>query len=286
VRSPQRRHGRTGNRRNVPEHRRCDRIPAWGIAPRKRGVKGSSHNAAEYFDDIDHGKFLSTEGATVPQLGASPQETTHIVDEPHRGGVSTTNVYILRRVAAQCISRHVLGRCPKLRYLRTFGANIFPNAGHGGTVVMPQSLSQVYLHLVFAVKGHRPLIDDAIRSELYAYMAAVLRDECQSPATIIGGVEDHIHILLRLSRTVTIARVVEMVKKRSSKWIKTKGEKYRLFEWQIGYGVFSVSKSGLPEVTKYVATQREHHQKQTFKDEFVVFLNKHGIEYDERYVWD
>lgn len=151
---------------------------------------------------------------------------------------------------------------------------------------MPQSLSHVYIHLVFSTKNHQPFIDELIQPELYSYIAKVLYEECSSPAKIIGGVEDHTHILLNLSRTCTIASLVEMVKKRSSKWIKTKSEKYRAFQWQTGYGVFSVSKSGADEVAKYIANQREHHRKRSFKEEFRGFLDKHGIDYDERYVWD
>jgi putative transposase len=151
---------------------------------------------------------------------------------------------------------------------------------------MPQSLSQIYLHIVFSTKNHHPFIDELIQPELYAYMAKVLYEECGSPAKIIGGVEDHAHILLNLSRTCTVAHLVEMVKKRSSKWIKTKGRRFSKFQWQTGYGVFSVSSSSVETVTKYIANQKEHHKKQAFKDEFRQFLEKHKIEYDERYVWD
>lgn len=151
---------------------------------------------------------------------------------------------------------------------------------------MPQSLFQIYLHLVFSTKDHYPFIHEDIRSELYAYMAEVLYDECSSPAKIIGGVDDHVHILLNLSRTCTVAHLVEMVKKRSSKWIKTKGGIFSKFQWQAGYGVFSVSTSGVDAVTKYIANQWEHHRKSSFKDEFRGFLDKHGIDYDDKYVWD
>ncbi len=151
---------------------------------------------------------------------------------------------------------------------------------------MPQSLSQIYIHLVFSTKNHEPFLDATIQPELYAYTAKILYDECSSPAKIIGGGEDHVHVLLNLSRTCTVAHLVEMVKKRSSKWIKTKGDKYREFQWQTGYGVFSVSASAVETVTQYIANQKEHHRKSSFKDEFREFLNKHGIEYDEKYVWD
>ena len=161
-----------------------------------------------------------------------------------------------------------------------------PQRGEVSLRDMPQSLSQIYLHLVFSVKNRQPFIDKSIRSELYAYMAAVLYDECESSAIIVGGIEDHVHVLLRLSRTCTVAHLVEIVKKRSSKWIKTKGDKYRLFQWQTGYGVFSVSRSNLDAVRRYIQDQEEHHERRTFEDEFIEFLNKHEVEYDERYVWD
>lgn len=151
---------------------------------------------------------------------------------------------------------------------------------------MPQSLSQIYLHLVFSTKNRQPFIDDRIAPELHAYIAAVLHDECNSPAKIVGGVEDHVHILLNLSRTETVARVVEMAKKRSSKWIKSKGEKYRDFQWQTGYGVFSVSRSNLTKVTEYIGRQKLHHAAADFVSEFRGLLDRHEITYDDRYVWD
>jgi len=117
-------------------------------------------------------------------------------------------------------------------------------------------------------------------------MAKVLYDECRSPAKIIGGVEDHAHILLNLARTVALADVVEKVKTRSSKWMKTKGENLRDFSWQAGYGAFSVSHSNLDQVYKYILNQREHHHGNEFKDEFRGLLIKHDMEWDERYVWD
>jgi REP element-mobilizing transposase RayT len=151
---------------------------------------------------------------------------------------------------------------------------------------MPQSLSHIYLHLVFSTKGHQRWIDDLIAPELYSYIAKILFDECGSSAKIIGGVEDHIHILLNLSRIHTVAHVVEMIKKRSSRWIKTKGDKYRDFGWQTGYGVFSVSHSAIPAVTRYIADQKKHHSRQNFKEELLIILDKHEMKYDEKYLWD
>jgi len=149
---------------------------------------------------------------------------------------------------------------------------------------MPQSLSQIYIHLVFSTKNRQPFISELIAPDLYAYMATVFHDECRSTAKLIGGVEDHIHALFNLSRTWFTADVVEAVKTSTSKWIKTQG--VGQFSWQSGYGAFSVSRSNVDVVTEYIRNQREHHHKQGFKDEFRGLLKKHDVEYDERYIWD
>ena len=149
---------------------------------------------------------------------------------------------------------------------------------------MPQSLSQIYIHLVFSTKNRQPFISDAIAPDLYAYMAKVFFDECRSPAKLIGGVEDHIHALFNLARTWCMADVVEAVKTSTSKWMKTQGPK--TFSWQSGYGAFSVSRSNVDAVEGYIRNQREHHRRQDFKGEFRGLLERHDVEYDERYVWD
>ena len=151
---------------------------------------------------------------------------------------------------------------------------------------MPQSLSQVLIHLIFSTKHRQPFITEKIEPDLYAYIAKVLFDECHCPALISGGDRDHIHILYVQSRIWSVAKVVELVKKRSSKWIKTKGEGFSLFQWQTGYGAFSVSRSNAEIVKKYIASQKEHHRKQPFKDEYLAFLKKYEIDYDEKYLWD
>lgn len=151
---------------------------------------------------------------------------------------------------------------------------------------MPQSLSQIYIHLVFSTKNRQPFIDDTISADLYSYMATVFHDECASTAKIIGGVEDHVHTLFNLSRTQTIADVVEAIKTSTSKWIKKQDAKYREFYWQTGYGAFSVSRSNVDAVTKYIRDQKEHHRKTGFQNEFRGLLKKQEVEYDERYVWD
>jgi REP element-mobilizing transposase RayT len=150
---------------------------------------------------------------------------------------------------------------------------------------MPQSLAKIYLHLIFSTKNRAPALVDPARESLHAYTATVLKTlGCH--AVLINSVEDHIHILFELARTVTVSAVVEEVKTASSKWLKTQPGIKPGFAWQSGYGVFSVSASNLAAVKKYVAEQQEHHKKRSFQDELRVLLKKHGITFDERYLWD
>jgi putative transposase len=150
---------------------------------------------------------------------------------------------------------------------------------------MPQSLSRVLVHLVFSTKNREPVLLPAIRSELHPYLAVVLKnDNC--PSLQVGGVEDHVHLLFALSRTRSIAQVVENVKTSSSKWLKTKGAALADFHWQNGYGVFTVGRSEVDGVIHYIRHQEEHHRTTTFQTEYRGFLVQHEIEYDERYVWD
>ncbi len=152
---------------------------------------------------------------------------------------------------------------------------------------MPQSLSQVYLHLVFSTKNRKPwLCDVKVCDRLYAYMAKVLRDCVDSPALVINGVEDHIHALFRLSRRFAVMKVVQACKVETSKWLKRQPAVSTNFSWQSGYGVFSVSASMIEQVKMYIQNQREHHQRVSFKDEFRILCRRHGLELDERYVWD
>ncbi len=124
---------------------------------------------------------------------------------------------------------------------------------------MAQSLSKMLVHLIFSTKGRERLIGDDIRDELHRYSATVLK-ELDSPAILINSVEDHIHILFSLSKNHSISKIVEETKKATSKWIKGKGSHYSGFYWQNGYGAFSVSQSGVPDVQKYIANQKEHHR--------------------------
>ena len=151
---------------------------------------------------------------------------------------------------------------------------------------MPQSLSQIYIHLVFSTKDRRKFIHDSIAPDLYSYMASVFHDECGSHAKLIGGVDDHLHSLFDLSRTWCVADVVKVVKTSTSKWMKKQDRRLRVFEWQTGYGAFSVSRSNVRKVEEYIRNQKEHHRRQDFKNEFRGLLERHDVEYDERYVWD
>jgi REP element-mobilizing transposase RayT len=150
---------------------------------------------------------------------------------------------------------------------------------------MPQSLSSILIHLIFSTKHRQPLITPQIEVELHPYMASIFR-AMKSPALALDGTEDHVHILFALSRVITIADLVEEVKTESSKWIKTKGSNFRDFHWQSGYGAFSISQSHVANVKCYIQSQKQHHRRITFQDEFRTFLKRYQIEYDERYVWD
>jgi len=150
---------------------------------------------------------------------------------------------------------------------------------------MSQSLARIHLHLVFSTKDRAPLIIDKIRDPLHRYMATVLKNlGCH--ANLINSVEDHVHLLFELGRTAAVSKVVEDVKKSSSKWIKTQSDGAGEFAWQNGYGAFSVSHSNIEAVKNYIAGQGEHHRKRTFQEELRTLLEKHGVEYDERYIWN
>ena len=151
---------------------------------------------------------------------------------------------------------------------------------------MPQSLSAVYVHLVFSTKDRRPFLrDTSIRAEMHAYLGGVSKTlDC--PSLIIGGMEDHVHLLSRLGRTITQADWVKELKRASNLWITEKARDLNAFQWQGGYADFSVSASNLEKVQEYIANQEEHHRKLSFQDELRTLLRKHNVEFDERYIWD
>lgn len=151
---------------------------------------------------------------------------------------------------------------------------------------MPQSLAQIYLHIIFSTKHRRPCFsDDAFTDEMYAYLAEI-RKKQDCFAKLVGGHVDHVHLPCSLSRRKAVGDLIRELKTGSSVWIKEKNRELSDFHWQDGYGVFSVSPSQLETVKKYIANQNEHHRTVTFQDEFRKLLKAHGIEFDEKYVWD
>jgi REP element-mobilizing transposase RayT len=155
----------------------------------------------------------------------------------------------------------------------------------GRVPIMPQSLSRVLVHLVFSTKNRAPLLTDEIRAELHPYLSVLLNDN-DCPSLQVGGVDDHVHLLFGLSRTLAIAEIVEILKVASSKWIKTKSGQLAEFHWQHGYGAFSIGQSQATRVVRYIQNQPEHHRRISFQDEFRGLLERYQIAFDERYVWD
>ena len=151
---------------------------------------------------------------------------------------------------------------------------------------MPQSLVQVYVHIVFSTKHRKPFLKDKeFRERTHRYLAGICKN-LNSPALIIGGVEDHVHILCRLGKTIEIADLIRDLKRDSSKWVKAEQPRLAEFHWQQGYGAFSISPAHVDALNDYIANQEEHHRHESFQDEFRRLCTKYGLEIDERYVWD
>ena len=150
---------------------------------------------------------------------------------------------------------------------------------------MGQSLVQIYVHIVFSTKGRKPFLkSNEHREHLHAYLSGTCKNQ-NSPAIIVGGVEDHVHLLCRLGKTIDVAKLVRHLKSESSEWVKQELT-IPEFYWQTGYGAFSVSPAHVDALTHYIANQEEHHRSESFQDEFRRLCGKYGIEIDERYVWE
>ena len=148
---------------------------------------------------------------------------------------------------------------------------------------MAHTCGNVIVHLIFSTKGRMPLITPELRPDLFAYLGGIVH-EMRGTALIISGTADHVHMLLRIRPAQSAAELARVVKANSSRWAR---EKWKAdFSWQTGYGVFTVSESNVPAVSRYIATQEEHHKKHSFQQEFVAFLKKNNFPYDERYIWD
>jgi REP element-mobilizing transposase RayT len=150
---------------------------------------------------------------------------------------------------------------------------------------MPQSLAALYCHIVFSTKNREALIDEAIEPRLHAYIGGIV-GERKGVLVAAGGIADHVHLLVSMSREWAVSDLVRDIKANSSRWAHDTDKQLASFAWQAGYGAFSVSVSRLDVVKKYLAGQKQHHAKLSFQDEFRALLKKRGLEYDERYVWD
>ena len=149
---------------------------------------------------------------------------------------------------------------------------------------MPQSLAQNYLHIVFQTKNRAPLILPEIEGALYEYMGGICKN-LESPSLIIGGHRDHVHILCRLSKIMSLSEFTQKIKSTSSKWVKSKSPSLNNFYWQDGYGAFSVSQSHIEVLINYIKNQHLHHQKISFKEEYLKLLTKYNVEYNPDYLF-
>jgi len=149
---------------------------------------------------------------------------------------------------------------------------------------MSQTLTNLLYHVVFSTKNRENIIFDELREELYPYIGGIIKNE-KGCLLSVGGTNDHIHLLIKLSPVNTVSYILQQIKGSSSKWIHEKHQN-RLFSWQRGYGAFTVSESNLSNVIKYIKNQHEHHNKLTFREEYLKLLKKHNIKYDEKYLWD
>jgi putative transposase len=148
---------------------------------------------------------------------------------------------------------------------------------------MPQSLVKILVHCVFSTKNRANLITPEIESDLYGYITGIVQNN-RSKLIAINGTANHIHMLISLGKTIDISELIGDLKRDSSKWAKKHGAK--LFQWQEGYGAFSIGQSQVENVMKYIARQKEHHKKQSFEDEIRSLCRKYKVEFDEQYVWD
>ncbi len=149
---------------------------------------------------------------------------------------------------------------------------------------MSHTFTQSYAHFVFCTKGRLPSIRGRIESELPMYLAGIIKSVNGIPI-MINGTNNHIHILCSMPSQKSTSEMMRLIKTNSSKWINNLSETRYRFEWQTGYGVFSVSRFELEEVTRYIAGQEEHHRRKTFQEEFIELLTAHGMTYEKKYLW-
>src|SRR4051794_20896107 len=149
---------------------------------------------------------------------------------------------------------------------------------------MAQTLVSLLVHIIFSTKNREQLITPEIEPELFAYIGGILKNH-ESCLLAAGGTNDHVHLLISQSKKIALSSLMKDVKKDSSSWIKTKDRRFRNFQWQDGYGAFTIRQADISALNKYIAGQKEHHRKRTFKEELIAFLDEYGMKYDERYLW-
>jgi REP element-mobilizing transposase RayT len=150
---------------------------------------------------------------------------------------------------------------------------------------MASTLTNLLYHIVFSTKSREPVITATIRANLHKYIGGIIRGE-EGILLEIGGMPDHIHFVIRLKSIHSVATMVKTIKSKSSKWLNVQPKRPGRFEWQRGYAAFTVSASQLEKVRRYVRNQEQHHRRATFQEELRALLERHGIEYEERYLWD
>jgi putative transposase len=150
---------------------------------------------------------------------------------------------------------------------------------------MAHTFTSLLCHVIFSTKEREPFLDEELRPRLFAYMGGVLR-EVGATGLVVNGPADHVHALVSIPATQAVSDMRRILKTNSSRWVHEQWPQKKEFAWQSGYGAFSVSKSNVEEVRRYIENQEEHHKHVSFQDEFRAFLHRHGISFDERYVWE
>ncbi len=150
---------------------------------------------------------------------------------------------------------------------------------------MANTYTSLHYHLVFSTRNRERWLSPEIEDRIWSYLAGIVRENRLKPIQI-GGVDDHVHLLLGSPPTLAPSRIAQLIKGASSTWIHRNFNGMDRFAWQDGYGAFTVSRSSLDHVVDYIQNQREHHRLRSFQEEYLALLHKHGVEYDERYLWD
>jgi REP element-mobilizing transposase RayT len=150
---------------------------------------------------------------------------------------------------------------------------------------MPHSFASQLLHCVFSAKGRQKIITPDLSFRLWPYLGGIAREN-NMKALSVGGTEDHVHLLLSLPATLSIAKAMQLLKGGSSKWVHDTFAEHHAFAWQTGYGAFSIGISDVNRTLAYIEDQQAHHRRRDFTQEFLAFLKKHEMEYDEQYIWD